>query len=259
MARRMIARFWIALALLLLAPAYGAAARETGFLDRSITVGGENYLYQVYVPRAPPKGTRLPIILALHGSGERGSDGMLQTEVGLGGAVRRFASRWPAIIVFPQARPDTGWQGRSAAMALAALDREARAFRTDPHRVYLTGLSLGGNGVWYLAYHHPERFAAIVPVCGFVTARGPLPQIAPSGADPYGAVAKRIARVPAWIIHGDADGTVPVEESRRMATVLRAAGAAVHYNELAGVDHASWAPGYADPALAEWLFRQRGR
>ncbi len=233
-----------------------AAARDTGFLDRTVTLAGEPYRYQVYVPRGASPRDHLPIILALHGSGERGVDGILQTEVGLANAVRRFPDRWRAVIVFAQSHPDTSWQGRSAEVALAELDHEQRAFHTDPKRVYLTGLSLGGNGTWYIAYHHPDRFAAIVPVCGFVGARGPAtPPITPD-ADPYTAVAARIARLPVWIIHGGADSVVPVEESRRMAAALKAAGADVHYNELPGVDHASWVPGYADPALSDWLFRQ---
>lgn len=236
-------------------PRAAAAARETGFLDRTVMLAGEAYRYQVYVPRGASARDHLPIILALHGSGERGSDGILQTEVGLANAVRRYPDRWRAIIVFPQARPDNSWQGRSADLALAALAREERAFHTDPARVYLTGLSLGGNGSWYLAYHHPERFAAIVPVCGFVAARDVIPAIAPD-ADPYRAVAERIARVPVWILHGDADPVVSVEEARRMAAALKAVGAQVHYAEFPGVGHASWEPGYADPALAAWLFRQ---
>lgn len=247
----------LALAWLCTAP-LTAAARETGFLDRSLTFASETYRYQVYVPRGASPRDHLPIILALHGSGERGSDGILQTEVGLGNAVRRFPDRWRAIIVFAQAPADTLWQGRPADAALAELAHEERAFHTDPRRVYLTGLSLGGNGTWYLAYHHPDRFAAIVPVCGFVSAIHDHPAVAPD-ADPYAGVAVRIARVPSWIIHGGDDHVVPVEELRHMAAALKSAGADVHYNELAGVDHPSWVPGYADPALPEWLFRQRRR
>ncbi len=244
----------ILLALACLPPA--AIARETGFLDRTVTLAGEAYRYQVYVPRGASTRNRLPIVLALHGSGERGSDGILQTEVGLANAVRRDPDRWRAIIVFPQARSDSSWQNRSADVALAALAREERAFHTDPRRVYLTGLSLGGNGVWYLAYHNPERFAAIVPVCGFVSARDVIPSIVPDVADPYRAVAERIARVPVWIIHGGADPVVGVEEARSMAAALKAVGAQVHYAELPGVGHASWVPGYGDSALATWLFQQ---
>jgi len=121
-----------------------AAWAETGFLDRTVRVDGKDYAFQVYVPRKPIEG-RKPVILALHGGGERGSDGLLQTEVGLAGAIRRNPERWPAIVVFPQTPKDTLWMGPSAKMAMAALAQAEKEFRTDPDRVYLAGLSLGGN------------------------------------------------------------------------------------------------------------------
>jgi predicted peptidase len=140
----------------------------TGFLNRRIELEGVSYRYQVYVPAEYSPTRRWPVILFLHGSGERGTDGLLQTSVGLGEAIRRHADRWPAIVVFPQAPPDYRWHGRIAHLALAALDRTTRELRTDPARVYLVGLSAGGNGVWNLAYRTPERFAAVVAVCGWV-------------------------------------------------------------------------------------------
>ena len=242
------------LALLMLAGTPATAA-ETGFLDRTVRVDGKDYRYQVYVPRVRPPG-RPPAILALHGAGERGSDGLLQTEVGLAGAIRRHPERWPAIVVFPQAPEGQLWAGPTATMAMAALAQAEREFGTDPRRTYLAGLSLGGNGTWRLAYENPDRFAAIVPVCAFAgTFRG-LPPVA-QGADPYAALAGKIAWLPVWIVHGDADSVVPVEESRKMAAALKAAGANVTYKELPGVNHNSWDPGFADEALPKWLFAQR--
>ena len=246
----------VALVAFAIAPA--AVARETGFLDRTVTVEGKSYAFQVYVPRNYRPRPAAPIILALHGAGERGSDGLLQTEVGLAGAIRRHPERWPAVVVFPQAPPELLWQDLPARVAMAALAQAEREFRTDPNRVYLMGLSMGGNGTWYLAYHNPDRFAAIVPVCGFVGAFRTVTPVAP-GPDPYAGVAQRIARLPVWIIHGDADSVVPVTESRRMAEALRAAGAQVTYKELPGVNHNSWDPGFADAALPTWLFQQRRR
>ncbi len=245
-------------ALLMLALAPLASARETGFLDRVVTVEGKAYAYQVYVPRGFSGKRGSPIILALHGAGERGSDGLLQTEVGLGGAIRRHPERWPAIVVFPQAPPEQPWQGLPARVAMMALAQEEQAFRTDPDRVYLMGLSMGGNGTWYLAYNNPERFAAIVPVCGFAGTFRALPAVAP-GPDPYAALAVKIARLPVWIVHGAADSVVPVGESRKMAAALQAAGANVTYKELPGVNHNSWDPGFGDAALPAWLFQQRRR
>jgi predicted peptidase len=138
----------------------------TGFLNRTIALDGVSRRYQVYVPAEYSRASRWPVILFLHGSGERGTDGLLQTAVGLGEGIRRYAERWPAIVVFPQAPPGHRWHGKVAHLALATLDRTLREFSTDSNRVYLVGLSAGGNGVWNLSYRSPERFAALVAVCG---------------------------------------------------------------------------------------------
>ncbi len=253
---------------LLAAPASGQSGQsgqevQTGFLDRTITVAGHTYPYQVYVPRgyASDGEHRFPVILFLHGAGERGSDGLIQTAVGLGAALRRDASRFPAIVVFPQAPRDSTWTGRVAEAAMAALERTEAEFRTDPDRVYLTGLSMGGNGTWYLAYRYPERFAAIAPVCGFVTMRfgaGTATAVPAEDGEPFAALARRLASVPTWIFHGEADPVVPVEQSRRAAKAFEAAGAAdVRYSELSGVGHNAWDPAYASPGFIDWLFAQR--
>lgn len=248
-------RWILALAALFMLALPSAALAETGFLDRTIKVDGKAYAYQVYVPRQPIAGAK-PIILALHGAGERGSDGLLQTEVGLAGAIRRHPERWPAIVVFPQAPKDQLWMGLPAKVALAALAQSEREFRTDPNRVYLAGLSMGGNGSWRLAYENPDRWAAVVPVCAFAGSFRGLPPIA-AGPDPYAALAGKISRLPIWIVHGDADVVVPVDESRKMAAALKAAGAQVTYKELAGVNHNSWDPAFGDEALPQWLFQQK--
>jgi predicted peptidase len=207
-----------------LTPSAGAQ-EPTGFLNRTVTVDGVSHRYQVYVPAEYSRARRWPVILFLHGSGERGTDGLLQTAVGLGEGVRRHAGRWPAIVVFPQAPPEHRWHGKVAHLALATLDRTLQEFSTDPDRVYLVGLSAGGNGAWTLAYRYPERFAALVAVCGWVmpTAERREAILPPDTGPPYRVIAGRIRSLPTWIWHGDADGLVPVEESRRMAEALGAA------------------------------------
>jgi predicted peptidase len=243
-------------AVLLLFGASMDQARETGFLNRTVVVDGVAHAYQVYVPRAYERSARTPIILALHGAGERGADGLLQTEVGLGSALRRNADRYPAIVVFPQAPLNGNWQGDSARVALAALDKAEREFRTDRARTYLAGLSMGGNGSWYLAYNHPDRFAAVVVVCGFIERVRDYPPIV-AADDPFAAVAQRLKRLPIWIAHGDADTVVPVEQSRRMAAALKTAGGDVRYVELPGVGHNAWDPTFRSEELPAWLFQQR--
>src|SRR6266542_3250294 len=142
---------------------------QTGFLDRSVTVGGVAYHYQVYVPASYSTPPRWPVILFLHGAGEKGGDGLLQTSNALGAAIRHDPSAYPAIVIFPQAPTDSSWVGMPSQIAMGALDQTIAEFRTDPDRIYLTGLSMGGNGTWHLAYRYPGRFAAIAPICGFVT------------------------------------------------------------------------------------------
>ena len=240
---------------------------ETGFLNRSLTLEGVEYRYQVFVPRQYKTSVQWPVVLALHGGGERGSDGLVQTEVGLGPAIRRHEERFPAIVVFPQIpqRGTSGWQAEGAQLALATLDKTLAEFTTDISRVYLTGLSMGGNGSWYLAYHHSDRFAAVVVVCGFVEARKSgtsaittYPRIGPESApDPFAAVAERVRTLPFWIFHGDADPIVSVEQSRGMVQALRRINANIQYTEFPGVGHNSWDPAYDRADLFEWMFKQR--
>lgn len=238
-----------------------AQMTPTGFLDRSVTVAHLTYPYQVYVPRTYSSAHRWPVILFLHGAGERGSDGLAPTAVGLAAAIRQHPERWPAIVVFPQAPLDSTWTGEPAEAALAALQQTMSEYATDPERVYLTGMSMGGHGAWYLAYREPELFAALAPVCAWVTE---LPQFAgaqpvvPAGdGDAFSALGERLAALPIWIFHGEVDPLVPVVESRSAAAALRAHGADVRYTELPGVGHGAWDPAYGSPALAAWLFAQR--
>ncbi len=233
-----------------------AAARETGFLNRVVAIDGQPHRYVVYVPAERPAAPP-PVILALHGAGERGTDGLAQTEVGLGRALRLHPERWPAIVVFPQVVPGQTWLDNRR-LALAALAKSEREFRTDPRRVYALGLSMGGNGTWALAHDDPRRFAAIVVVCGFAGPLRDYPAIVPGGQPtPEAALARSIASVPAWIVHGGADPVVPVAASRDMAAALQAAGGEVRYRELPGVGHESWNDAFADPDLPAWLFAHR--
>ncbi|HXF94962.1 MAG TPA: PHB depolymerase family esterase [Gemmatimonadales bacterium] len=245
----------------ILPPALPAQRVETGFLDRTVTVANHTYRYQVYVPATYSTAQPWPVILFLHGAGERGADGLLQTNVGLGPAIRSHPSRYPAIVVFPQAPAESLWTGTPADVALAALDATLREYRTDPDRVYLTGLSMGGNGTWYLAYRYPDRFAAIAPVCGFVTAptrlRGATAIVPPDSGAPFPALARRLLRLPAWIFHGEVDPVVPVAESRRAADALRDAGSPVRYTEVLGGGHDIWDRVYGSPQFQDWLFAQR--
>lgn len=238
-----------------------AQTTQTGMLNRSVTVAGTKYLYQVYVPVNYDEQQSWPVILSLHGSGERGNDGVKQTAIGLGHALRMNAARFPAIIVFPQVPPDSSWTGAPADAAIAALDVVMETYRTDAKRVYLTGLSMGGHGTWYLAYRHAQRFAAIAPVCGWIETPPHLPlrgHVVPAeDGVPFEALAAKLRTVPTWIFHGELDTTVPAEQSRRAYAALKAAGADVRYTEYLGTGHNSWDPTYASVEFVTWLFAQK--
>lgn len=241
---------------------------ETGFPNRSLVMDAAEYRYQVYVPREFQASSKWPVILALHGEGEYGEDGLRQTALAVAGAIRRHPERFPAIVVFPQAHVDgtPGWQGTGGRAALAAVDKAVAEFSGDSARIYITGYSAGGNGAWYLASHHPDRFAAAVVVCGFVSEfRGGTtnilyPALAPgSASDPFAALAQRVAGLSIWIFHGDADPMASVDESRKMAAALKAIGANARYTEFPGVGHDAWTPAYDRADLFEWMLKQQRR
>jgi predicted peptidase len=249
----------LGLALLLASPTVGPAqGTPTGFLDKVLRIGGTDHKYQVYLPAGYTDEQEWPVILFLHGAGERGSDGTSQSAVGLGKAIREHPERWPAIVVLPQVAEGSTWVGAHGDMEMAALDRTLAEYRGDRARLYLTGLSMGGQGTWALGYQHGDRFAAIVAICGFVGAGAGFPTFLPAGTqDPFAEAASRLRGIPIQVFHGDADRVVPADQSRRMVSALQAAGADVRYTEFPGVGHNAWDPAYALSELPAWLFRQR--
>ncbi|MDY6877778.1 MAG: prolyl oligopeptidase family serine peptidase [Chloroflexota bacterium] len=155
-----------------------------------------------------------------------------------------------------------------ADQAIKALDDVMEAFNGDAQRTYLTGLSMGGNGAWLLAAQYPTKFAALVPICGFIRPPREIPEefkdAVPqallsflSHPDPYRMIAQQIGKMPVWAFHGSADESVPVEETRKMVESLKGHGGRVRYTEYAGVDHNSWDAAYAEPGLMDWLLAQR--
>jgi predicted peptidase len=146
--------------------------------------------------------------------------------------------------------------------ALAALDAAAQEFGGDSRRTYLTGLSMGGYGAWDIAAKNPEKFAAIVPVCGGIITPASLQkkylelrQTAPVDENAsYAEVAAKIGKTPVWIFHGGRDTAVPPENSRKMFAALQEAGGEARYTEYPSVAHECWQKAYANPELTTWLF-----
>lgn len=243
----------VVVASLVAAPAE-AKKTETGFLDRTITVAANTYKYQVFVPEDWTKRKKWPVILFLHGAGERGDDGLIQTEVGMGTAIRRYRDRFPAIVVMPQCRKNVWWADSAMAdVAIAALAEAQKEFHGDATRIYLTGLSMGGYGTWYLAGKYPGKFAAVVPICGGILMPDKARAQSPDDHSPYVEAAKKMGQTPVWIFHGGDDPVVPVTESRHMNEAMSSLGGEVHYTEYPGVGHNSWEKAYAEPELLPWM------
>jgi predicted peptidase len=236
--------------------------RSGKFVAREVTVDGAARRYQVFVPSRQSGGEHPPVILFLHGSGERGNDGVKQTQSGLGPYVRAHADSFPAIVVFPQVPDNEEWYQGSAKVAFAALDAATDEFAGDRDRTYLTGLSMGGYGSWELALREPQRFAAIVPICGGIKrmhdARALFVTQVVDDPDPYATVAQRLRDKPIWLFHGAQDNIVSPEDDRKLFAAFSATKAPdVHYTEFADADHNAWDPTYAMPELWSWLFEKR--
>jgi predicted peptidase len=226
------------------------AAAAFGFLLKSIEIDGQSVVYSVYVPPEYTHERPWPVILFLHGAGERGADGLLPTEVGIASAIRRHRDWFPAIVVIPQcAAEDVWWSEGMMSRALRCVEAVSREYHLDPQRLYLTGLSLGGAGTWHLGARAARHFAALVPICGFIDL-GPS-----SGVEPR--IARELRDTPVWVFHGGQDDRVPVIKSREMVAALRAAGGNVQYTEYPNGGHNVWDQAYADPTLWRWLFAQR--
>lgn len=252
----------IALVLLMTACASIGVASSGRFVSRQLALNGQTYRYQVFVPSRLADG-KTPVILFLHGSGERGSDGQKQLEAGLGPYLQAHSKDFPAIVVFPQSPEDRSWDGDVAQMAFAALDAAVGEFGGDPTRIYLTGMSRGGYGTYELAILQPQRFAALVPVCGGVTPPGTRPDLddlevagVASHADPFADAAQQLRHIPTWMFHGAKDDVVPPAQSRRMYAAMKAVGADVRYTEFPDASHNAWDPAYQSPELWTWLFAQ---
>ena len=215
-------------------------ATPTGFVSKVMTVGGKEMVYSVYVPRDYTEAKEWPLVIFLHGAGERGSDGLIQTDVGLGHAIRTNPDRFPCIVVMPQCPKESSWPQRHDIID-EALARGLADYHIDKHRVYLTGLSMGGYGTWSYGAEHADVFAALLPICG--------------GGKTSDAAA--LAKVPIRVFHGGSDSVVKVENSRTMVEAVKAAGGVIDYTEYPGVDHNSWDQTYGDPEVIKWLLAQK--
>jgi acetyl esterase/lipase len=262
--RSLAACFWLAAAIALsnaALPAHASAVRfhrtpqETGFLNRQLVLHGVTYHFQVYLPEEWRRDDRKqwPIILFLHGRGERGSEGMWQTQVGLPQAVRDHPDRWPFVIVMPQCPQSGYWtDAEMQAMAMTALDRETDEFHGDPQRTYLTGLSLGGYGAWELARLYPRRWAAVaIAASGIFWSYAPERWLQASTLP--AEYARAMGRTPVWLFHGSDDNVVAPRQSELMFEAFKAARGHIKLWIYQGLKHDCWTRAYDEPELPHWL------
>jgi predicted peptidase len=226
--------------------ATGAAqttATKTGFVTKEFTnADGSKSPYVVFVPHGYDGAKAYPVILFLHGSGETKGGAQQPVQVGIGPAIKKHEKTFAFITVIPQSEKRT-WKADSedGKRALAILDEVSKSYKTDPDRTYLTGLSMGGAGTWSMALAHPEKWAAIVPICG--------------GGNV--ADAKKLKNVACWSFVGDKDSEKTVAGMKDMNDALKKIGAEAQHTVYPGVGHNSWDAAYAEKDLFPWLAAQK--
>jgi predicted peptidase len=194
--------------------------------------------YLLFLPADYDDTRPWPLLLFLHGAGERGDDLDRVAVHGPPRLIRQTAMALPFIVVSPQVPDDRIW---SVQFLDALLEEVMEAHAVDEDRIYLTGLSMGAYGAWHLAMEYPDRFAALVPISGGATITG----------------ACTLRHLPVWVFHGALDEVVPVSRSEELVTRLRTCDGHVRYTRYEDVGHDAWTTTYANPALYEWLLRHR--
>lgn len=225
---------------------------------------GQSLLYRILYPEGYDKTKKYPLILFLHGAGERGDDNELQLTHGIGLFLNPDnRSKFPAIVIFPQCPKENSWNSMVAdrtktpvemsfdntrepkgplVMSIALVNQMINEGCADPKRIYVMGLSMGGMGTFEAVYRNPKLFAAAVPICG--------------GGD-VNHYNKSVKKVAFWVFHGDQDKSVNVKYSREMVDKLKSLKAEVKYTEYPGIGHNSWDNAFAEADLLPWMFSHR--
>jgi predicted peptidase len=202
--------------------------------------------YLLFLPRdyGSEPDARWPLVLFLHGAGERGDDLNLVRKHGIPKVVEQ-RDGFPFIAVSPQCPQDTWWSDHIASLN-QLLNVISDSYSVDRDRVYLTGLSLGGYGAWHMAVTYPERFAAVAPICG--------------GGPRFHGFPQRVCglrEVPVWAFHGAKDEVVPPSETETLVKALRECGGDVRCTIYPDADHDSWTRTYDNPEFYAWLLAQK--
>lgn len=224
-----------------------ARAQTSGLLSREVRVGDKRYGYQVYMPAKLSGKERLPVILFLHGIGQRGTGGFVKGAALI--LIRQYLEKLPAIVVLPQCEKGRYWSDpEMEAMVMATLNDTVAEFKADRERLYMIGVSMGGYGAWHMASEHPSTFAAFVAICGGSPLRT---------GERFLTIARKVGQTPVWVFHGADDRVVPVSESRQMVEAMKELKGNVRYSEYEGVGHNVWLNAMKEPQLLPWLLSQR--
>lgn len=232
------------------------SAQEETTAEVFTAPSGEILRYRQHLPKNVAAGKKLPLVLFLHGAGERGTNNVSQLKHGVSALLQYGAkANDPAVLLAPQCPSGMQWvnvpwsapshtmpeqPSDSMRLALALLREKLATLPIDPDRVYVTGVSMGGYGTWDAIQREPALFAAALPICG--------------GGDT--ARAPSIKNIPVWTFHGDKDTAVPVNRSRDMAKALEACGGKIQYREYPGAGHDVWTRTYNDSDVLTWFFSQ---
>ncbi|GIW79831.1 MAG: hypothetical protein KatS3mg105_1638 [Gemmatales bacterium] len=220
--------------------------------DVYIDSKGNKLPYRLLKPKNYDPKKKYPLVLFLHGAGERGTDNKKQLIHGIGDFVRN-QDKYPCFVVVPQCPAGQTWADwrykgpqpkeptLPTKLSLQLVEQIQKKYSIDDKRLYITGLSMGGFGTWDVICRYPDKFAAAVPICG--------------GGDPR--LAEKIKDLPIWAFHGAKDRAVKPERSRLMIEAIKKAGGKPKYTEYPDVGHAAWVPAYRDQKLFEWLFSQK--
>jgi predicted peptidase len=218
---------------------------------------GQTLPYRLLSPKRVEPDKKYPLVLFLHGAGERGTDNSKQLTQGAGEFAKpENRGPYPCFVVAPQCPPncrwvEVSWTLRSHTMpekpsapmklALELVEKLAADLPVDTDRIYVTGLSMGGYGAWDAIQRRPELFAAAIPICG--------------GGDT--AQAPKLKSIPIWAFHGDKDPTVPVRRTTDMIEAVARAGGSPKMTIYSGIAHNCWTATYANPKVLVWLFAQK--
>ncbi len=223
--------------------------RQGSVESRAVEVDSVNFDYHVYIPTQFQSEEKLPLIVFLHGIGQRGVGGFVPTTGARGALAHHYLAQVPAIILLPQCRPGSYWSDPiMERMVMREIAQTVEEFGADSKRVYLTGVSMGGYGVWHLASRHAGKFAALISICGGSSI---------TKGDRFSSLAEKIGKTPAWLFHGADDKIVPVGESRQIVEALKARQGNVKYSEYPGVGHNVWLNTLAEKDLMSWLLAQK--